>query len=244
MAAHHGRLFGFFHVLDELEVTMHRVATFNWRHATPEVPPFPVQDNGQDCSAKAFLITCTDPVLDSSLLQRFRSQPWLVWRSTGPVVPPYGTGRQDIEAAVEHAVNGLGIKEIAICGHLPGEPLRALVENEAALEGPAEDPCLYYARAARRIVGEKYGELKPDELLQAVVEENVFVQMANLRTYPAVLAGLARGDLTLHSWIYDADKDELFGHGSRASRFLKRIREPASMSRPLPYLDPRDIYLA
>ena len=34
-------------------------------------------------------------------------------------------------------------------------------------------------------------------------EANVLVQLAHLRTHPAVAAALARGSLTLHGWIYD-----------------------------------------
>lgn len=196
----------------------------------------------QDCPPEAFLIICTDPILDSSLLVQFRSEPLLVWRSTGPVVPPYGTGHQYAESAIEDAVIGLGVKEIAICGHLPVEsPGR----NEASLEGTADDPCFWFPRTTRRIVQEKYGRLKPDELLQAMVEENVFVQMANLRTYPAVLTGLARGDVKLHSWIYDVDKDELYGHGPSQSVFLNRIKRAGRPSqRLLSCLNPCDIYLA
>lgn len=198
-----------------------------------------------EAPAEAFLITCTDPVLDTSLIAHFRSEPVLVWRNMGPVVPPYGTGQQNLENTIDQAVMELGIKEIAICGHLPAAPLRALIENETPADLPADDPCLYYVRATRRIVEEKYGKLKPADMLQAMVEENVFVQMANLRTYPAVLAGLARGNLKLHSWIYDAEHDELYGHSPTESQLLARIKR---FSRPtqriLPCLDPCDIYLA
>ena len=199
----------------------------------------------EDSPPEVLLITCTDPILDSRLLAQFRSEPLLVWRSTGPVVPPYGSGYLEVESVIDHAVTELGAKEIAICGHLPSEPLQTLIANEAPMEGPEEDPCLYYARSTRWIVQEKYGRLQPGELLQAVVEENVLVQMANLRTYPAVLAGMAGGNLRLHSWIYDTNTGELYGHGPSQSLFLNRIKQFARPAQhPLPYLDPCDIYLA
>jgi len=207
--------------------------------------PRSMERYAKDSPPEALLITCTDPILDSRLLAQFRSEPLLVWRSTGPVVPPYGSRYLDVESILDHAVTELGVKEIAVCGHLPSEPLQTLIANEAPLEGPKEDPCLYYTRSARRIVQEKYGRLRPDKLLQALVEEHVFVQMANLRTYPPVLAGMADGNLRLHSWIYYADEDELYGHGPSQSLFLNRIEQFAQPAqRPLPYLDPCDIYLA
>ena len=207
--------------------------------------PRSMERYAEDSPPEALLITCTDPILHSRLLAEFRSEPLLVWRSTGPVVPPYGSGHLEVESVIDHAVTELGAKEIAICGHLPNEPLRTLIANEAPLRGPNEDPCLYYARSARWIVQEKYGRLQPDELLQAMVEEYVLVQVANLRTYPAVLAGMAGGNLRVHSWIYDADEDELYGHGPSQSLFLNRIKKFAQPARcPLPHIDPCDIYLA
>ncbi len=199
----------------------------------------------KDSPPEALLITCTDPILDSCLLPQFHSEPLLVWRSTGAVVPPYGSGNLEIENIIDHAVTELGTKEIAICSHLPSEPLQTFFANEASLEGPKEDPWLFYARSARRIVQEKYGQLQPDKLLQAMVEENALVQMANLRTYPAVLTGMAGGTIRLHSWIYCADEDELYGYGPGQSPFLNRIKQFAQPAqRPLSCLDPCDIYLA
>ncbi len=199
----------------------------------------------EDSPPETLLITCTDPILDSRLLAQFRSEPHLLWRSTGPVVPPYGSEHREIGGIIDFAVTKFGIKEIAICGHLSDEPLRTPLAKEASLEGSKEDLFLYYARSARRMVQEKYGPLQPNELLQAMVEENVLLQMANLRTYPAVLAGMADGNLRLHSWIYCAEEDELYGHGPGRSLFLNRIEEFAQPAqRPHPYLDPCDVYLA
>ncbi len=207
--------------------------------------PRSMERYAEDSPPAALLITCTDPTLDSRLLAQFRSEPLLVWRSTGPVVPPYGSGHLVVEEIIHHAVTELGAKEIAICGHLPSEPLQNLITREAPPEGQKEDPSLYYARSARRIVQQRYGQLQPDKLIQAIVEENVLVQMANLRTYPAVLAGMADGNLRLHSWIYDADEDELYGRGPSQSILLNRLKQFARPAKyPLSYIDPCDIYLA
>lgn len=199
----------------------------------------------EDSPPELLLIICTDPNLDSRLLDQFRREPLLVWRRTGPVVPPYEPDHREVEEAMDHAITKLGVKEIAICGHLPSEPLRALISEDAPSEASQRNSFLYYAQSIRQIVQEKYGQLQGDQLLQAVVEENVLVQMANLRTYPSVLAGMASGKLRLHSWLYDADEDELYGHGFTQCLFLNRYQEFAQPEQgSLPYLDPCDIYLA
>jgi len=199
---------------------------------------------GQGNRPEALVIACTDPLLDTSLLAQLRATSVLVWRSAGPVVPPYGARQEEAEQVIDNALTEFGVKEIAICGHLPCEFLRALVNRPAHPEEEAENSNLSFARVARRVVQEKYGRLEPEEFLQAIVEENVFVQLANLRTYPAVLAGLSRGDLQLHTWIYDADKDELYNHGPSQGRLLGRLKRPAAAPRPLPCLDPCKLYLA
>jgi carbonic anhydrase len=197
-----------------------------------------------EAAVQGLLIACTDPVLDDRLLPRVKQRRLAVWRNTGPIIAPYGAGAAETEAAIDHAVTELGVKEIAICGHLPGNALRDLVDRSDDAEWRRSDARQYSARAMRRVVFEKYGALAPDELQQAMVEENVFIQLANLRTYPAVLSGLARGKLALCGWIYDAENDELYVHGARDNRALHGMNFERGSARPLPSLDPCDIYLA
>jgi len=212
---------------------------------TPNLPSGAVHFDSSGVRPDGLLIACTDPVLDSCLLPRLKSKRLAVWRCAGPVVPPYGAGSDETERAIDDAVSRLGVREIAICGHLPGNNLWSLVENHEQADNSKADPRLRMARATQRIVHEKYGALSPDELQQALVEENVFVQLANLRTYPAVLSGLARGILSLRGWIYDADKNELYVHGSGESRLASNVRAKANaLKRPLPCLDPSTLYLA
>ena len=200
---------------------------------------------GEESAPEALLIVCNDPILDSRLLAQFESEPVLVWRNTGPVVPPCGTGHEDVEAAIHLAVVRFGVREIAICGHLPSQPMRRLLEEDGAPDAVPADLPRYYAQTTRRLVQEKYGQLEGDALLGAVVEENVFLQLANLRTYPAVVAALARSYLMLNAWIYDCDQDELYRHGHGPSQLPDRIRRSSRRTtRPAPYLDPCDIYLA
>ena len=214
-------------------------------HRSTIALPAGMQRYGKDSPPELLLIICTDAKLDSLLLPRFCRAPLLVWRSTGPVVPPYGPDQQEVEKAIDHALSELGVKEIAICGHLPNEPLQTLISDEETIGPSLRNDFLYYVQSMRLVVQEKYGQLQGDELVQAIVEENVLMQMANLRTYPAVLAGMANGKLRLHRWLYDADEDELYSYGPAQSLFLNRFEEFAQSEHgSLPYLDPCDIYLA
>lgn len=67
-------------------------------------------------------------------------------------------------------------------------------------------------------------------LLTATVEENVLVQLENLRTLQAVASRLARGDLHLHGWVYKIETGEVFASDSASGQFvpLAEYKFPAS----------------
>lgn len=61
---------------------------------------------------------------------------------------------------------------------------------------------VHHTKRTRHIITEYYGHLAGEPLLAAAIEENVLVQLENLRTIPVVALRLNRGDLHLHGWIY------------------------------------------
>ena len=75
--------------------------------------------------------------------------------------------------------------------------------------------------ATRRIIRDNYGHLAGDHLLTAAVEENVLVQIENLRTHPAVGSRLVRGDLHLHGWVYKIETGEVFAYDVGNGQFVK-----------------------
>lgn len=192
---------------------------------------------------ETLLITCTDPVLDGCLLDSLRHEPLLLWRCPGPVVPPLAAAHQDTQAAIEHAVRELRVKEVVICGHVPGHVLRAMVE--AAHDDQTAGPLAYYAQASLRLAAEKRGELTSGELQRALVEDHLVLQLANLRTYPAVTARMERGELSLHAWVYDVVNGRLYGREASRTLLLRRLCQPKIPSQGLrPVLDPTELYLA
>jgi carbonic anhydrase len=84
---------------------------------------------------------------------------------------------------------------------------------------PAVSAWLRHAESARRIVAPKYGHLRPPERAQAAVQENVLVQLDNLRTHPPVAAGLAGGTLKLHAWVYKLETGQVFAYDPERGPF-------------------------
>jgi carbonic anhydrase len=77
------------------------------------------------------------------------------------------------------------------------------------------------ARGNRCIIRDNYAHLDGDRLLTAAVEENVLVQLENLRTHPAVGSRLERGDLHLHGWVYKIETGEVFAYDVGKAQFVK-----------------------
>ena len=66
-------------------------------------------------------------------------------------------------------------------------------------------------------------QTEPGELLilrNVTIQENVLVQMENLRTHPVVASGLAQGKLKPHGWVYKIETGEVFGYAPDSSQFL------------------------
>ena len=107
-----------------------------------------------------------------------------------------------------------------------------LLKPEQVAPFPAVSSWLSHAEMTRRIVRDNYKHLDGDRLVTATVQENVLVQLENLRTLPAVGSRLVKGDLHLHGWVYKIETGEVFAYDSAGGQFLPlaEYKYPASES--------------
>ncbi len=169
---------------------------------------------------ETLFITCSDSRIDPNLLTRSRPGDLFILRNAGNIVPPHGAATGGEAATIEFAVAGLGVRDVIVCGHSHCGAMKGLLEPEAVAHLPAVAAWLAHAETTRRIVRENYAHLDGDRLLTATVEENVLVQLENLRTLPAVAARLKRGDLHLHGWVYKIETGEVFAYDPGPGQFV------------------------
>jgi carbonic anhydrase len=141
-------------------------------------------------------------------------------RNAGNIVPPFGTGGSGEAATIEFAVAGLGVEDVIVCGHSLCGAMKGLLSPAETERLPAVRQWLTYAEATRRIVCENYTHLEGRALLTATVEENVLVQLENLRTHPSVAAAVGRHALRLHGWVYKLETGEVFAYSPDQGQFL------------------------
>lgn len=171
-------------------------------------------------SPDALFITCSDSRINPNLLTQTNPGELFILRNAGNIVPPFGAAAQGGEAAtIEFAVVALGIKDIIICGHSDCGAVKGLIHPEKLAEMPVVASWLNHAEATRRIVKENYSGLSEKQLISVAVQENVLVQLENIRTHPSVAARVARGEINLHAWVYKLETGEVFEYLHEESQF-------------------------
>ncbi len=191
---------------------------FRQRHFRPLQGLFEHLARGQ--SPETLFITCSDSRIDPNLLTRSQPGELFILRNAGNIVPPHGAADGGEAATIEFAVAGLHVKDVILCGHSHCGAMKGLLEPETVAPMPAVASWLNYAATTQRIVRDNYAHLDEKRLLMAAVQENVLVQLENLRTLPAVASALVRGDLHLHGWVYKIETGEVFAFDSAQGQFV------------------------
>lgn len=171
-------------------------------------------------SPDALFITCADSRISPNLITQTNPGELFILRNAGNIVPPYGAANGGEGATIEFAVAGLGVKDIIVCGHTLCGAMKGLLKPEQLQDLPATAAWLGHAESTRRIIKENYNDLTEEEMLNVTIQENVLVQLENLRTHPSVAARLSRGQLNLHAWTYKIETGEVFSYRPDLGQFL------------------------
>ena len=151
-------------------------------------------------------ITCADSRVSPEMITQTRPGELFVCRNIGNIVPAYGEMLGGVSAVVEFAVLALNVRQIVICGHSDCGAMKGLASGATiADEMPTVHAWLRNAEAARSVVQAR--KLEEEKVVQAMVEENIRLQLTHLRTHPAVAGRLAQKQLQVQGWVYD------IGHG-------------------------------
>ena len=152
---------------------------------------------------RILFITCSDSRIDPNLITQTEPGELFIIRNVGNIVPPYGATSGGEGAAIEYAVEALGIKSIIVCGHSHCGAMKGLLQlGQLAEQMPLVYDWLKYAEGTRRVIKENYQDYEGEELLNAAIEENVLTQIENLRSYPIVHSKLYNGQLNIYAWVY------------------------------------------
>ncbi len=165
-------------------------------------------------------ITCSDSRINPNALTQSEPGEVFIVRNAGNIVPPHGPSACGETATIEYAVAGLGVSDVVICGHSHCGAIRGLLNPQSLSELPAMASWLSHAAATRAVLQENYPDRNLDELHNIAIQENVLIQLENIKTLPSVAARLAAGNLGLHGWVYKIDTGEVFAYSPGEGQFL------------------------
>ena len=187
------------------------------RQTRPEL----LERNAAGQEPMALFITCSDSRVVPSLMTQTDPGDLFMLQTAGNIIPPYGAVMGGEAATIEYAVAALKVRDIIVCGHSLCGAMTALIHPEQVEGLPAVRSLLSHAESTRRIMTENYPHITDTaDRLTATVQENVLVQLENLRTHPTVAAALSRGALGLHGWVYKVQTAEVFAYHSGQQQFL------------------------
>jgi carbonic anhydrase len=158
-----------------------------------------------------------------------------VIRNAGNLVPTIEAAPGSGEVAtIEFAVSALKVKDIIICGHTKCGAMHAVLYQRDTDQLPQLRRWLCHAETTRQIMLTRYEHLNLDSeaMWKATVEENVLVQLNNLRSHPAVAAALERGQLKLHAWVYKIETGQVFAYDPEAGQYRELDRTLAEAAIP------------
>ncbi len=174
-------------------------------------------------------ITCADSRIEPGALTQSQPGEIFVSRNIGNIVPAYGEMMGGISAVIEYAAAALEVKQVVICGHSDCGAMKALLNPGQVDKMPTVHSWLRNSEAALSVAQALHpdGSSNPPTLLNALIEQNVLLQLNHLRTHPSVAGRLALSKIAISGWVYDIARGAVSIYNDATRKF-----EPADLSWP------------
>ncbi|NED82695.1 transporter [Streptomyces sp. SID11233] len=196
-------------------------------------------------------ITCADSRLVTSMITASGPGDLFTVRNIGNLVPPPHSERGDdsVGAAIEYAVDVLGVESITICGHSGCGAMNALL---GAGPDTPDTPLWRWLRhgvpSLKRMASKRHawarisGRLPADEVEQLCLT-NVVQQLDHLRAHGSVARRLAEGTLQLHGMYFHVAEAQsyLLTEGIGAGHGLDEVFDRVSPSAPYDPYEPAEL---
>ncbi|WP_051789828.1 SulP family inorganic anion transporter [Streptomyces sp. NRRL S-1022] len=163
-------------------------------------------------------LTCADSRLVTSMITASGPGDLFVVRNVGNLVPPPGEkhGDDSVAAAIEYAVEVLGVRSITVCGHSGCGAMQALLTSGT---GRSDSSLGRWLRHGLPSLARTAGDLgdrprlagrAPADAVERLCLANVVQQLAHLRAHATVARALARGELELHGMYFHVGEAQAY----------------------------------
>ncbi len=167
-------------------------------------------------------ITCSDSRVAPNWFASTDPGDLFVIRNVGNLIPASGdggvtTGDGSELAAVEFAIENLGVSDIIICGHSDCGAMIAIADDQNLDRFPHLKSWLRNGEGGLKKLVQSGGLDSSLSRVNQLSQLNVLQQIENLKTYPLIKNRLSEGKLKVHGWWFDIAKADVyqFDHGPR-----------------------------
>lgn len=169
-------------------------------------------------------VTCSDSRIVPALITQTMPGELFVIRNVANIVPPVEMAEHFTEniSAVEYAVQVLDVKQVVICGHSNCGGCRALFAEPDEIDAlPYTRRWLQHAHPARERAEARHNHLWSDNPYRSVEQENILLQMENLRSHPFIKDKQKSGSLPIYGWYYDIGRGKILNYNAERDEFEK-----------------------
>ena len=162
-------------------------------------------DQGQ--TPKVALIACSDSRVDPATVLQADPGDLFIVRNVANLVPPYEQDGQyhGTSAALEYAVEHLGVGHVIVFGHAHCGGIRSMFEelDEGSEGSQFVLPWMSLVRSAYLRIQGTMPNATDKEKARYCEQSAVLVSLENLMTFPSIRERVSRGQLRLHGWHID-----------------------------------------
>jgi carbonic anhydrase len=170
---------------------------------------------------ETLFMTCSDSRVVPTLITNAAPGELFIVRNVGNIVPSVHRGFVGgVSAAIEYAVEVLEVDRVIVCGHTNCGAIEAILHPERVAHLGFISRWLSESSAIPKLIEERYGHLDPEARMTAAVQENVLVQLENLRTFDFVTRRLEAGTLKMNAWVYRISTGSVFDYDPISGQFL------------------------
>lgn len=174
---------------------------------------------------ETLFITCSDSRVVPTLITSAAPGDLFIVRNVGNIVPAVSRGMiGGVAAAIEYAVQVLNVENIVICGHTQCGAIDAILDPSRVRHLDFVSRWLSESEAIPHLLRDKYAHLTGESRLVAAAEENVLVQLENLRSYSFVSSRLDAGTLKVAGWVFKIATAQVFAYDPVIQQFVPFAR--------------------
>ena len=171
---------------------------------------------------ETLFITCCDSRLVPTLITNAGPGELFIVRNIGNIVPSVGRGvLGGVSAAIEYAVSVLHVRHVIVCGHTNCGAIDAILHPEQVEHLPFVSRWLAESARVPELIEERYGHLEGEPRMLAAVQENVLVQLENLRSFQFVTRELDAGRLKMSGWVFKIATGDVFDFDPVSGQFVR-----------------------